>query len=147
MSRKFISAAVLAALLIGCAAQQARQRTPILYPNETQRLKTQDEVNRDMRECDYKADHFVQKPSTGQQVQDIMLSALEGAVVGTAGGALTGAVMGHAGRTTGAGAAVGGLVGAYGGIKELNKVDPKERGFIKACLEEKGYKVIGWESE
>ncbi len=148
MNRKLICLAAASLIVIGCAAQQARQRTPVLYPNETQHSKTQSQIDADIRECDYKADRYVQKPTTGQQISDVMLTTLEDAAVGTAVGAVGGAIMGgKVGRATGAGAAAGGMIGAYGAIKELNKIDPKEREFIKACLEEKGYKVIGWESE
>lgn len=147
MFKTMIQAALVCLLVTGCAEQQAKQRTPVLYPNEQVTRKSAAEVDRDIQDCDFKADHYVKKPTTGEQVRDVLLGAAESAVVGTAAGALTGAITGHAGRTTGAGAAVGGLVGAYGAIKEVNKVDPKERGYIKACLEEKGYKVIGWENE
>ena len=135
-------------ILASCAAQQAKERMPILYPSEELDKKPHAQVERDIEECDYRADHYVKKPTTGQQVRDVFLSGLEDAAVGSAAGALGGTIMGSkVGRATGAGAAAGGLIGAYGAIKEMNKVDPKEREFIKACLEEKGYKVIGWEAD
>ena len=146
--KKLIFFVLLASIFSACASRQQAQRTPVLYPNDAFESRSRAQVEADIRACDHKADAFVKKPSTGKQVQDVMLSALEGAVVGTAAGAVGGAIMGGSvGRATGAGAAIGGMVGAYGGIKELTNVSPQERGFIKACLEEKGYKVTGWEAE
>ena len=148
MNRKILSGLFALLLLGGCASQMAKQKAPVLYPNEKMSQKTGAEIDRDIAECDFKADKYVQKPSTGEQVRDVFLSALEDAAVGSAAGALGGTIMGSkVGRATGAGAAAGGLIGAYGAVKELNKVDPKEREFIKACLEEKGYKIIGWQAD
>lgn len=148
MNRKIFTGLLCLILFAGCAAQQAKQRTPILYPNEQMSRKSGVQIDSDIADCDFKADHYVKKPTTGEQVRDVFLSALEDAAVGSAAGALGGTIMGSkVGRATGAGAAAGGLIGAYGAIKEVNKVDPKEREFIKACLEEKGYKIIGWEAD
>ena len=148
MSQKIIAGFMSLMLLAGCAAQQAKQRTPVLYPNDELHKKSAAQVERDIEDCDYKADHYVQKPTTGAQVRDVLLTALEDAAVGSAAGAIGGTIMGsNVGRSTGAGAAAGGLIGAYEAIKEVNKVDPKERELIKACLEVRGYKIIGWQAD
>ena len=136
-----------ALFLTACSAQQQAQRTPLLYPNSTLERKTQAQVQMDIEECDAKARQYVKPLSTGTQVKRVGLAALESAVVGTAAGAVGGTIFGKAGRGAGAGAAVGGMTGAYGAVKELMQVDPREREFIKSCLEEKGYKLMGWQSD
>ena len=146
--KKSVCCLILVLLFSACAAREAAQRTPLLYPNDAFNSRSRAQVDADIRECDQKADHYVKKPTAGKQTQDVLLSAFEGAAVGTAAGALGGAIMGGSvGRATGAGAAIGGVIGAYGAVKELTNITPQERGFIKACLEEKGYKVTGWEQE
>ena len=147
MRSRIFGSLLLLSMLTGCASQQV-QRSPILYPNDAFTGRPRSQVDADIRECDFKADAVVPKKSTGTQVTDVVLAAAESAAVGSAAGAVGGVItQGSVGRATGAGAAIGGMLGAYGAIKELNKIDPKERNFIKACLEEKGYRVIGWESE
>lgn len=146
--KKVIPCLVIMVLVSACAARQQAQRTPLLYPNNAFQARSRAQVDADIRECDQKADYYVQKPSAGKQTQDVLLSAFESAVVGSAAGALGGTIMGKSvGKATGAGAAIGGVIGAYGAIKELSNVSPQERGFIQACLEEKGYKVMGWQQQ
>ena len=145
---RVISCFVLVSLLSACAARQEAERTPLLYPNDAFNSRSRAQVEADIHECDLRADQFVKKPTTGQQTRDVMLSAFESAVVGTAAGALGGTIMGGSvGKAAGAGAAIGGVVGAYGAIKEAGNISPQERGFIQACLEEKGYKVMGWQKQ
>ena len=136
------------ALFTGCSASRKEQLSPELYPSQELARRNPADVQRDIDECGARAADYVKAESAGATIGKVVLSALEGAVVGTAGGALAGTIAnGRAGTGAGAGAAVGGLTGAYGALKEIGKVSPREREFIKACLEERGYKVLGWESE
>lgn len=130
----------------GCATREEQMR-PVLYPADSLHQKSQVEVQRDIAECDAKAQRYFPPEPGSEKARRVALSALESAVVGTAAGAVGGSIVSKAGRGAGAGAAIGGLTGAYGALKEESKVSPKEREFLKACLEEKGYKVIGWEGE
>ena len=143
--RKISLAVLLVVLLTGCSTQS--QRAPLLYPNSTLERKSQAQVQRDIDECNAKADQYVKPLSTGTQLKRVGLATLESGAVGAAAGAVGGTIFGKAGRGTAAGAAVGGMTGAYGSIKELMQVDPRTRAFIQACLEEKGYKIMGWESD
>ena len=55
-----------------------------------------------------------------------------------------GAIVGNAGRGAAVGAGVGGTRGFLRGLFRSREPDPIEKGFIDACLEEQGYRVIGW---
>ena len=54
--RVFLLSAVL---FVGCAAQQEAQRTPLLYPNKTLERKSHAQVQRDIEECNARADQFI----------------------------------------------------------------------------------------
>ena len=53
---------------------------------------------------------------------------------------------GNAGRGTGAGAAFGGLKGLAAQRKENKEGPPEYRQCVEACLEDRGYKVVGWKA-
>ena len=60
-------------------------------------------------------------------------------------GALAGAITKqNVGRATGAGAALGGVSGVARGRQEMREGSPEYRKFMEACLEDKGYRVMGW---
>ncbi len=63
-------------------------------------------------------------------------------------GALAATIMKeNAGRGAGAGAAVGGLKGLGSARQTKKQGSPEYRNFVEACLEDRGYKIIGWKGK
>ena len=65
-------------------------------------------------------------------------------------GALAGSITGNnAGRSAGAGAAVGGIASASRNRRERKQNaesgSPEYQKYMEACLEDQGYKVVGWQ--
>jgi len=77
---------------------------------------------------------------------DTLKSGAIGAGVGAGTGALAGVITkGKVGRTTAAGAAVGGVLGVLKGLYDKNQnANPSYDQFVEHCLERKGYDIAGW---
>lgn len=143
---KITKVGVLGLGLVSLAACSATPPRPTLYPNDQLTRKGPYASQADIDECERRAQSYVGTRTGGDTAKDVALGAGEGAVVGASVGAIGGVVTkGKVGRTTAAGAAIGGLLGAYDAAKDSNKPDPKYVAFVNNCLEEKGYRVLGWE--
>jgi hypothetical protein len=128
--RFFLFVAVLA-LASGCAA------SPQLYPNEKLKSVGRDAADKDIEACEKLADDYM----TSGKGKEIASGAGRGAAVG----AVTGGVFGIFSHNILGGAVVGGAVGgAAGGAGAAVSPDQVKRNFINHCLEERGYKVMGW---
>ena len=73
------------------------------------------------------------------------VNTLGGAAAGAALGAIGGAIAGNAGTGAAAGAAIGGTVGVGKTIYDAGKPTTAFKGYVDACLREKGYEVVDWQ--
>jgi hypothetical protein len=111
---------------------------PDLYPNQHLKNVGKSHADRDIGECSIAADDYVGSDSKDR-------TALKGAAKGAALGALGATIMkGNAGRGAGAGAAIGGLKGAGQKARTNREGSPEYKKYVEACLEDRGYKVVGW---
>jgi outer membrane lipoprotein SlyB len=125
------------ALAVGLALVSGCSTAPQLYPNEKYNQVGKAGADRDVNDCEYLADQYVQSGGAG----DIAKSTGVGAGIGAAGGAALGAVTGSAGTGAALGAIIGGGAGAAN--KTGSTSDVKHR-FVNRCLADRGYDVIGW---
>lgn len=115
--------------------------SPDLYPNQKLNSVGATQARRDVIDCEIKAEDY---ESQNSQSYSGARSAVRGGVRGAALGALGGAIMGNAGRGTGAGAAIGGTKAVLDNRKESREGSPQYRQYVEACLDDLGYKVVGW---
>lgn len=123
--------------LLGCAGPK-----PILYPNEYYETVGQEQVNRDIAECQALAEAHT---SSGNKGKALAQDTAVGAGVGAASGAVIGTIQG----SPGTGAGIGAAAGATGGLLRslLRKSGPSQayKNFVDTCLKERGYQPVGWE--
>ena len=118
---KLILITVVLLILVGCAS------SPQLYPNKKYQEVGKDGAQKDVSDCQSKADDFVSS-SKGKNVA-------EGAGVGGLIGGAAGAVAGIFGGGVARGALVGGAVGGTaGGVHGALKPDEIKRSFVNQCL-------------
>jgi hypothetical protein len=134
MVRVALAGALVA--LAGCAASR-----PVLYPGAKLESVSQAQVERDIEECRRLAERYRAAGRERQVARDTAVSSGVGAAAGAAGGA----VYGSAGRGAAAGAAGGAAAGLLSGIFRAGEPSQAYRNAVAACLEERGYRVIGWE--
>lgn len=128
----------------GCATSGEgwRNQKPVLYPNAHYKQVGAQAAQGDIAECLYVAEHGQTQRSQGK---DAAVNTLGGAAAGAALGAIGGAIAGNAGTGAAAGAAVGGTLGVGKTIYDAGKPTTAYKGYVDACLEEKGYKVVDWQ--
>lgn len=97
----------------------------------------------DIDDCLALADQYINEPN---RYASIAKQGFIGGAVGAGTGAVGGAITGNASRATGAGAAVGGILGVLKGLSEMNERSPSYQRFVEHCLQQKGYYVTGWSS-
>ena len=122
---------------------------PTLYPNEQWQKVGAAQADRDIDDCEAKAEEYVK---TGGQAGPMAIETAKnigvGAAVGAASGAVGGAIYGNPTQGAAAGAAGGataGLVGTlFGWMFSRSEPDPTYRNFVERCLRDKGYDPIGW---
>lgn len=134
------------AVLLAPAIAVARPR-PDLYPNQYLKSVGDVQANRDVIECEIQADDYVVEKQ-GSAGKDAARGAVKGAALGALASTIT---KSNAGRGAGAGAAVGGLSSLLGSKKQQKEYEqqgsPEFRKFMEACLEDKGYRVVGWKQK
>lgn len=123
-------------LLIVLALSACASR-PQLYPNKKLQEAGPEAANSDVAACEKLADDYM----TSGKGKDIASGAGKGAAVGGVTGAVAGIFTGNVGRGALFGAAVGGTAG---GASAAVSPDEVKRNYVNHCLEEKGYKVMGW---
>ena len=136
----------LLSLAVGLGCQTSgegwRNQRPQLYPNQHYRTVGPEKAQADVSECLYVAQ---QGPTQRSQAKDAAVNTLGGAAAGAALGAIGGAIAGDAGTGAAAGAAVGGTVGVGKTIYDAGKPTPAFKGYVDACLQDKGYQVTNWQ--
>lgn len=128
-------------LCVGCSDMQ-RKETPDLYPNQ-QLLKGGEANARAAQQyCMSLADEYVREPD---RFKEALKGGAKGAVIGSGAGALGGVIMKESvGRATGAGAAIGGIVGVLRSLEETGTHSPSYQRFVERCMTKEGYEVVGW---
>jgi hypothetical protein len=137
MNTKPVFLLIFPFLLLSSSTGQAAE--PQFYPNQKYNSVTMSQLNADVKSCKSRASSHVGDQS-GQTLKKGAGTALKGAALG----ALGGAIAGNTGRGAAAGAAIGGTVGVVGGVRERGEGNPEFQKYATYCLEEKGYKVLGW---
>jgi len=142
-----------AALALGwCALSLSACSTskPTLYPNEQYQKVGAEQADRDIADCEAKAEQYVKTGGQGAQMaKEGARNVGVGATVGAASGAVGGAIGGNPGEGAAVGAASGataGLLGTmFGWMFRSSEPDPVYRNFVETCLRDKGYNPIGWQ--
>jgi len=114
---------------------------PQLYPNAHYQQEGAEQARMDIDNCMYRADHGAPQDSVAK---DAAVNTLGGAAAGAALGAIGGAIAGNAGTGAAAGAATGAAVGVGKTVYDTSKPAETYKGYVEACLRERGYDVIGW---
>jgi outer membrane lipoprotein SlyB len=111
---------------------------PKLYPNQKLKTVGKETAEKDIDKCIADADAYLES-SKGKKVAK---GAGAGAIIGGAMGAVSGIFTGN----VGGGLMRGGAIGAAGG-GAAGAISPDElkRRYVNQCLAEKGYQVIGWD--
>ena len=130
---------VLSILLAGCATPRTQ---PVLYPNAAYNMAGAAQADIDIAHCKQRAESFGLSPTHGNQAGK---SAAGGALVGAASAAAWTLVKGgNVGENAAAGAATGGAAGGVRGALRGDQSNKTYQAFVKKCLSEFGYEVIGW---
>lgn len=120
-------------------------KSPDFFPNEHFSRMGSARADADARECMGLADQYVKEPN---KYADVAKQGAIGGAVGAGTGALGGVITkGAVGRTTAAGAAIGGTIGVLKGLSEMNEHSPSYQRFVEYCLQKKGYEIIGWSAK
>lgn len=147
-SASFSLVLVLSIASIGCATSTGgqgggwRNQRPQLYPNAHYQSAGVEQAQLDINDCLYRADNGAPQESVAK---DAAINTLGGAAGGAVLGAIGGAIAGDAGTGAAAGAAVGGTLGVGKTILDSSKPQEAYKGYVEACLRERGYDVIGWQ--
>ncbi len=139
MTRKLVGVVPLLAVvsLVSCSPQR-----PVLYPNAKLQSVGSAQADADVNECIALAQQSGVGSSRAGEVAGKTATA---GAIGAAGGAAAGAVRGNAGRGAAAGAAGGAAVGLTAGLLKTRDLDPVTKRWVEACLQERGYRTIGWQ--
>jgi hypothetical protein len=137
--KRLISTLMGASVINTIVLSSAYAAVPQFYPNQKYNSATVSQLNTDINACKSNASAHV-----GDQSGSTLRKGAGTAVRGAALGAIAGAIGGNTGRGAAAGAAVGGTVGVVGGVREKGDGNPEFQKYVNYCLEEKGYKVLGW---
>lgn len=141
ISIKTLGVALLILLLSGCATMSRGAKTPDFYPNETY-TRNPHEAQMASQQCMSLASQYIQEAN---RWQDAAKKGAVGAAVGAGTGAVGGTIMkAKVGRSTAAGAAVGGIIGVLSSLNDTNEHSPSYERFVERCLQNKGYEVLGW---
>lgn len=132
-----LSAVICVLIFWGCAQQR-----PVLYPNNHLKQVGNEKGQADIDECMRLAAEYGAKEDAGQRIgRDTAASAAVGAAAGAAIAAVFG---GDIGRAVGAGAAGAGAATFTRRAIDSDQPDPIFRRHVEKCLNEKGYKTLGW---
>ena len=122
---------------------------PDLYPNKHLKSVGQVQANRDMIDCRIQAEDYVGSSYSQNNRQDVRREATRRAARGAALGALGSTITKNkAGRGAGAGAAIAGTASVLDSRRQQRELQqsgsPEYKKYVEACLEDRGYRVVGW---
>lgn len=137
----------LLVLLTACAqtGPQSASAKPVLYPNEAFTKMGATVAQNKVDTCEAKAQDAGLAPMLDNHA--VARSAGEGAAVGGAVGAVGGLLHGGIGKAASnaaKGAVIGGTAGAVHGAFRGDKPNPTYRNFVSRCVKESGLEIIGW---
>lgn len=138
MSQFKLPTLVITSLIVlsACATPQ-----PVLYPNEQTKEAGNEQVRKDIDECQQLAkDSGAQSNSSAEVAKETAGSATEGAATGAA----TGAVTGNPGTAAAVGAIRRGLSRFFSSRKQNKGPSPAYKEIVERCLIDKGYEPVGW---
>ena len=138
---RFSALTALAAVLMlptGCAA---RNPLPELYPNAHLQKVGEAQSRQDIAYCQALSQQYVQQNNAGK---DVAVNTLGGGAGGAAVGAIGGAIGGNAGKGAAIGAGVGAGLGLLRGAMKASEPPKNYEAFVRQCLTDKGYQVIGF---
>lgn len=140
LPRRSLPVVLLLSGMIACSTAR-----PVLYPNAHFQSVGQAGADRDINECEQRAETAgVDRRAGG--VGDVAAGTGVGAGVGAAGGAVGGAIAGGAGIGAAIGAASGAVIGLLGSLfGRRHGPSATYINFVDRCLREKGYEPIGWQ--
>lgn len=140
--KKIITGFVISTMVLGSVTPVMAVQTPELYPNDYAKRVGPTQNRADVNACKVRAEDYTSQSKSGRPVlRDTARGAARGAALGALGGAI---FDDKAGRGAGAGAAVGGLSALGSSAREQREGSPEYKKYVEACLEDKGYKVVGW---
>jgi len=132
-------------LTISACAAVSGPKTPDLFPNAKLSSTPMGVVQGDLNSCMALADQYIKEPN---KYGDMAKQGVVGGAVCAGTGALAGVITGNnAGRATGAGAAVGGILGVQSSASAMNERSPSYERFVEHCLQKRGYEIVGWSSK
>ena len=148
IDRRLTILSILVIFALGCASSSDggagrgwRNQKPQLYPNDHYQRVGAEAAQMDVAGCMYQADHGAPQDSVAK---DAAINTVGGAAGGAALGAIGGAIAGNAGTGAAAGAAIGAAAGLGKTAYDSSKPQESYKGWVEACLRERGYEVIGW---
>lgn len=134
-----ITSLSLTFILLGCAASPPK---PVLYPNAHFKQVGQQVANNDIASCKALAHSSgVNEKREGE----IGKNAAGGAAIGGAASGVWGLFYGDALERAAVGAVAGAAAGATRGAIKSSETSPVFKNFVKKCLRDRGYDVIGWQ--
>lgn len=129
----------LVLLAAGCASPE-----PVLYPNAHLEAVGQAVAERDIEDCQARAEAYgasAEKGKGGKVAGSTAVGGGAGAAVGAAGGA----VRGVPGTGAAVGAATGATAGLVRGLFKPSQPSQVHKRFVEKCLRDRGYEPIGWD--
>jgi outer membrane lipoprotein SlyB len=111
---------------------------PVLYPNTKLKKVGKEKGKEDSEKCLAEADEYLDSP----QGKKILKSAGKGSLIGGALGTVAGLFTGDIGGSLVQGAALGATAGGVGAA--ISPDELKQR-YVNKCLNDQGYKVLGWD--
>ena len=128
---KILALIIMIIFLVACASR------PVLYPNKKYKRVGKDHADLDINQCENEADKFVNSSKGKRILKEGGKGALLGGIIGAAIGLITGDV--------GEAVAIGAVSGGVGSAASAGlSPDELNRRYVNYCLQQKGYKVIGW---
>ena len=122
---------------------------PDLYPNKHLKIVGQVQANRDTIDCRIQAEDYLASSYSQDNRQAARREALRRGARGAALGALGSTITkNNAGRGAGAGAAIAGTASMLDSRRQQRELQqsgsPQYKKYVEACLEDRGYRVVGW---
>ena len=131
-------------LLLGLAATGCAAPEPVLYPNAHLESVGTAAAERDIEECQARAEAYGASAKDGKAGKVAGSTAIGGAGGGAV-GAAGGAVLGRPGRGAAVGAATGATAGLVRGLFKPREPSQVHKRFVEKCLRDRGYEPIGWD--
>ena len=126
MTGWILALAMTVVLPVGCSA---RDPQPELYPNEHLRKVGEAQAKQDIAYCQALSQQYLQQRNAGAEA---------------AGNTVGGAIGGNAGKRAAIGAGVGAALGLLRGLSKGAEPPQNYEAFVRKCMTDKGYDVIGF---